>query len=203
MILGIDTTAGQCAVALIDAAGRLLALRAERMERGHAEALWPLVDFALAEARAGYPAISRIGVCTGPGSFTGIRVGVAAARGLALGRGIPAIGVSRFEALAAVAEGPVAVALAAPRETVFLQIFGPEGAEGPPRRLPQAELERHLPAGLPCCGDALGPAEAGLPSPERIARLAARARPDAPPAPLYLREADAAPPRRAPPARIG
>ena len=94
MILAIDTSAGQCAVATADDPVVLAEAR-EAMERGHAERLFPMIEAALAL----YPLpLTLIAVCTGPGSFTGLRIGVAAARGLALGHGIPAVGVTRFAA---------------------------------------------------------------------------------------------------------
>ncbi len=214
MILGIDTSAGRCAVALVGHDARLIAERAAAMERGHAEALWPMVDVALAEAGAGYPDISRIAVCTGPGSFTGIRVGVAAARGLALGRGVPALGIDRFDALVA-PQGPptgppgraVAVALTGPRDTAFLRLYGPDRARiGADRQVARAELAGLAPADAVRVGDGWPGAdpEAGLPSPATLARMALglAAQPE-PPAPYYLRGPGADPPRRAPPPRIG
>ncbi len=87
MILGIDTSAAQCAVALLGAGEPVVERRA--MERGHAEHLFPMIDKVLARAGIGYEGVGRIAVCTGPGSFTGVRIGVAAARGIALGRRIP------------------------------------------------------------------------------------------------------------------
>ncbi len=92
MILGIDTAAAQCAVALLSAgpmndSDPVVERRA--MERGHAEHLFPMIDKVLALAGTGYEGVVRIAVCTGPGSVTGVRIGVAAARGIALGRRIP------------------------------------------------------------------------------------------------------------------
>ncbi len=98
VILAIETSAAQCAVAVVS--GGAVFARAEAMERGHAERLMPMIAEVMAEAGIGWEAIETVAVCTGPGSFTGIRVGVAAARGIALGRGIPAVGVTRLEALA-------------------------------------------------------------------------------------------------------
>ena len=121
MILGIDTSAGQCAVALV--AGDRVWRRAETMARGHAEALFPMIDDVLAEAGATFGDVTRIGVCTGPGSFTGIRAGVAAARGLALGLSVPAVGVTRLTALAVQSEhdGPVTVIIRSRGEEVARQ----------------------------------------------------------------------------------
>jgi len=216
MILGIDTSAAQCAVALIGA-GDPVSERAG-MERGHAEHLFPMIDAVLGTAGVRYGDLMRIAVCTGPGSFTGVRIGVAAARGLALGCSIPAIGVSRFEALAAevledgaLQDGsgrPVAVCLAGRSRTVYLQIFGADGAPlGAPRISRAADLTPALvPAGTRFAGDAAPPraGEAallpgGLPDPVVIARLAEGRAADALPAPLYLRGADADPPREGSP----
>ena len=111
MILGIDTSAGQCAVALL---GDGVFVRAQPMQRGHAEALFPMIEEVLTDAGADMAALRRIGVCTGPGSFTGVRVGVSAARGLALGLGIPAVGISRLAAVAAACEVAGHVTIAVP-----------------------------------------------------------------------------------------
>lgn len=200
MILGIDTSGAQCAVALVIAAadGERVVSRAEPMQRGHAEALMPMIEAVLAEAGAGFPDLLRIAVCTGPGSFTGIRVGVAAARGLALGLGVPAIGVGRLEALAAQAAtgAPAQVRVQGAQGAAYAQDFDAAGRpEGQPRIVPADEAaspDRVL-VGV---GGLLPEA---LPDPAAIARLAAGRETGAAPAPLYLRDAGAAPPREAPP----
>lgn len=206
MILGLDTSAAQCAVALLGR-GAPVAERAP-MDRGHAEALFPMIEAVLSRAGAAYPDITRIAVCTGPGSFTGVRIGVAAARGLALSLGVPVIGVSRFEALAAEAGGPVAVILAGRGTTVYVQCFGTEGEPlAPPRMVAADEVAGAIPAGISRqAGDAAHPVAGdsallpeGLPDPALIARLAAERALVEPPRPLYLKGADAAPPREAPP----
>ena len=206
MILAIDTSAGQCAVALLGA-GEPVSERAE-MDRGHAEALFPMIEAVLARAGAAYPDVTRIAVCTGPGSFTGVRIGVAAARGLALSLGIPVIGVSRFEALAAEAGGPVAVCLAGRGRTVYVQCFGAGGEPSEPARMVGAdEVAGAVPPDIArSAGDAAhlftgdsALLAKGLPDPAVIARLAGGRPPLEPPRPLYLRGADAAPPREAPP----
>jgi len=206
VILGIDTSAAQCAVALVGA-GDPVVERAP-MDRGHAEHLFPMIESVLSRAGAGYGDLRRIGVCTGPGSFTGVRIGVAAARGLALGVGVPAIGVSRFEALAAEAGGSLAICLAGRGGTVFLQAFDVDGA---PLASPVMTDEDGLAAAIPSgigrlAGDAtatlVGAAALlshGLADPVIIARLAAARAPSAPPAPLYLRGANAELPREGPP----
>ncbi|MEO0362854.1 MAG: tRNA (adenosine(37)-N6)-threonylcarbamoyltransferase complex dimerization subunit type 1 TsaB, partial [Pseudomonadota bacterium] len=90
---------------------RALSERVEPLERGHAERLFPLIEAALAEAGRGYSELELIAVCTGPGNYTGARIGVAAARGLAFSTGARAVGVDRFAALAEGRQGSVAVAL--------------------------------------------------------------------------------------------
>ena len=210
MILGIDTSAAQCAVALlggpINAADPVVERQA--MERGHAEHLFPMITSALARAGIGYEGVGRIAVCTGPGSFTGLRIGVAAARGIALGRGIPVIGISRFEALAAEVGGPVAICLAGRGGAVYVQAFGADGAPlAAPRMTGEAGLAAAIPPGCTrFAGDAahlLAGDKArlpdGLPDPALIARLAADREGAALPAPLYLRGADAEMPREGPP----
>lgn len=204
MILAIDTSAAQCAVAL---SGEGLALaRCRPMARGHAEELFPMIESLLAEAGASYGDVARVAVCTGPGSFTGVRIGVAAARGLALALGVPAIGVSRFEALAAEVGGPVAVALAGPQETVFLQLFDAGLLPlGPPRRIPSEALGAAVPGGIALAGDAAFPSgreprlARGLVDPLVLARRAGVTAGTAPASPLYLRDAGAEPPREAAP----
>lgn len=102
LILALDTAFSRCTAAVFDAAGAGVLLAAEEPEigKGHAERLTGVIDDALCEAGATYGDLARVVVTTGPGSFTGIRVGVAAARGLALALEIPAVGVSTLEAIA-------------------------------------------------------------------------------------------------------
>ncbi|MGB0411277.1 MAG: tRNA (adenosine(37)-N6)-threonylcarbamoyltransferase complex dimerization subunit type 1 TsaB [Pikeienuella sp.] len=94
MILAFDATAGVCAAALV-CDGEVIASQAEAMEKGHAERLFPMIR----EMMDGHDlsSIDAVAVCTGPGNFTGARIGVAAARGLALSLGARSIGVDRFE----------------------------------------------------------------------------------------------------------
>ena len=213
MILGIDTSAAQCAVALLgsplDSGGAVVERRA--MERGHAEHLFPMIDAALARAGIGYDRLDRIAVCTGPGSFTGVRIGVAAARGIALGRGIPVVGISRFEALAAQAGGPVAVCLSGRGNMIYLQAFDPDGvALAAPEMASDTGFVAAIPPGCTrFAGDAAhllaGPAALlpdGLPDPAVIARLSDGREGTPLPAPLYLRGADADLPREGPPALL-
>ena len=110
LVLAFDTAAARCAAALVRG-DDVLARRDEAMERGQAERLLPMLEEMLAEAGADWRDLDGIGVVTGPGNFTGVRLAVAAARGLALALGIPAVGVSVFEALAG-RPGAVTVTLA-------------------------------------------------------------------------------------------
>lgn len=196
------------------------------MGRGQAEALMPLIEGMMAEAGVAPGDLSAIGVGTGPGNFTGIRISVAAARGMALALGIPAIGVSSFEILrgADSLSDPRAqlVSLPAPREQAYLQLFQGGAATGAPRQADPADPPRELdlPAGVEVIGhDAAilaralqrGADRAPIPASPRViadfaeplARIAMarfRAGQKLPrPAPLYVRPADAAPPREAAP----
>ena len=97
-ILAFDSSGSHCAAALLTG-GRIVAARHEEMGRGQAERLFPMLEEVLAEAGAVWNELDAIGVGVGPGNFTGIRIAVSAARGLSLALGIPAVGVSSFEAL--------------------------------------------------------------------------------------------------------
>lgn len=181
LTLGFDTSAAHCAAALL-CGDQVLAARAEEMGRGQAERLMPLLEEVLEEAGVTWRDLARIGVGIGPGNFTGIRISVATARGLALSLGIPVIGISTLEAIRAGAE-PGTPCVPAPRDRGYVQRVG---------QAPELVAMADVP-------DALLPPPPVLLA-ERIARLAARA-PDngPPPAPLYVRPADAAPARDAPP----
>jgi tRNA threonylcarbamoyladenosine biosynthesis protein TsaB len=213
MILSIDTSAAQCAVALIgvDDAANDPVIERQSMDRGHAERLFPMIETVLGRAGIGYDSLGRVAVCTGPGSFTGVRIGVAAARGIALGRGIPVIGISRFEALAAKVGGPVAICLSGRSGMIYLQAFGADGmALADPEMTTQSDLAAAIPPGCTrFAGDAAPLLDGrppllpdGLPDPAIIARLASDRDASTLPAPLYLRGADAALPREGPPALL-
>lgn len=197
-VLAFDTSAAHCAAALLLPDGRCL-LREEAMDKGQAERLLPLVEQLLTEAGIGWQDLTRLAVGTGPGNFTGVRISVAAARGLALALGIPAIGVSRLEALAYGLPRPLTVIEDARRDEVYVQTFGTtetEAALFAVSDLPTLPQSRHQ------TGNAAGPSalSAAFPLAEAIARIAvARALPQPRPAPFYLRGADAAPPSDPPP----
>ncbi|MGB6861950.1 MAG: tRNA (adenosine(37)-N6)-threonylcarbamoyltransferase complex dimerization subunit type 1 TsaB, partial [Pseudolabrys sp.] len=155
-VLAIDTALEACSVAVLDTS------RADQrvhesvpMQRGHAEALMPLVARVLERAQIDFTALDRIAVTTGPGSFTGLRVGIAAARGIALATGKPAIGLTTLAAFAApfiAADDtlPVVVAIDARHDHVYLQVFGPGGRTVvAPRVAPLREALRVSTSGAP------------------------------------------------------
>lgn len=198
LTLGFDTSAAHCAAALLSG-DRVIGHRFEDMPRGQAERLMPLMAALLDEAGLGWRDVARFGVGVGPGNFTGVRIAVAAARGLALGTGRPAIGVSRFAALAEGLDGPVLVSVAARGGAFHVA----RGAEPPVTVPPDALPLAWIGAGYDVVGEGAGDiaAQTGgcvcaapYPLAESIARIAARAALPAPrPAPLYLRAPDAAP----------
>ncbi|WP_103332546.1 tRNA (adenosine(37)-N6)-threonylcarbamoyltransferase complex dimerization subunit type 1 TsaB [Pseudotabrizicola formosa] len=199
-ILAFDTSAAHCAAALLLADGRCL-IRREEMAKGQAERLLPLLEEVLAEANLGWRDLNAIGVGTGPGNFTGVRISVAAARGLALSLGVPAIGVTRLEALAHGLPRPVTVVEDARRDEVYVQHFSVGGPE-PAALRALAGLSVAGPVTGSAAGNVEGDAVApAMPMVEAIARIAAsRAQDPQPrPAPFYLRGADAAPPSDPPP----
>jgi tRNA threonylcarbamoyladenosine biosynthesis protein TsaB len=122
IVLGLDTCLTSCSVALLED-GRVLAHVGEVMARGHQERLAPMAQDVMAQAGLGFEAIDRIGVTVGPGSFTGLRVGVAFAKGLALALDRPAVGIGALEAMAADLEGLVFPAIDARRGQLYLQAF--------------------------------------------------------------------------------
>ncbi len=193
-ILAFDTSAAHCAAALL-LQGRVIQ-RLEPMEKGQAERLIPLLEEVLAEGGIGWRDLRALAVGTGPGNFTGVRIAVAAARGLALGLGIPAVGVTRLEALAHGLPRPLVVIEDARRDQVYVQLFTPAGP-GP------AHLADRIVPACPATGSAAGPGALppAMPLVEAIARIGAEraASPQPRPSPFYLRGADAVPPADPPP----
>jgi tRNA threonylcarbamoyl adenosine modification protein YeaZ len=186
LVLAIDTSAAHCAAALL--CGERVAVRVEEMAKGQAERLVPMVTELLEAEGFSMADVGLVAVGVGPGNFTGIRIAVALARGLALGLGVPAIGVTGFDA--ARTEGAEWVVLPAPRGQVYAQRFLPE---------PEAALILEP-------GEVVGRIAhlADMPVADfvvAIGRLAlARAGVAQPrPAPFYLRGADAAPASDPPP----
>ncbi|MFN3673494.1 MAG: tRNA (adenosine(37)-N6)-threonylcarbamoyltransferase complex dimerization subunit type 1 TsaB [Bosea sp. (in: a-proteobacteria)] len=132
-ILAIDTALGACSACVLDA-GEAAPLAVEQiaMDRGHAEALMPLIERLMKSVAGGFASLDRVAVTVGPGSYTGLRVGVSAARGIALAAGIPAIGVSTLAATAAPLIGRepgrvIAAALDAKHGQVWFQALSSEG----------------------------------------------------------------------------
>jgi tRNA threonylcarbamoyladenosine biosynthesis protein TsaB len=205
-ILAFDTSGPWCAAALL-LPDRVIQ-RHELMEKGQAERLMPLLEEVLAEGGIAWSDLGALAVGTGPGNFTGVRIAVAAARGLALGLGIPAVGVTRLEALAYGLPRPVLVVEDARRGEVYAQEFlerGPDAAEL--TEVLDITLARGRTAFVGSAGAEMAKAWGQQPvqSPyslaEAIARIGAAraATPQPRPAPFYLRGADAAPPADPPP----
>ncbi|GAB4360424.1 MAG: tRNA (adenosine(37)-N6)-threonylcarbamoyltransferase complex dimerization subunit type 1 TsaB [Oricola sp.] len=208
LTLAIDTAANFCSACVWDGQ-RVLGAEERDIGRGHAEQLVATVERALAAAGRGFPDICRVAVTVGPGSFTGIRVGVAAARGFGLALGVPVVGVTTLEALAAdageLAEGPLAVAIHGGRGQVFIQSFAADGAPlGAPAAVAAGDAASAVaPSVRFLAGNAAADVAAALGRPvgtgldratgavATIARLGERA--GRPPVPLYLRGADARP----------
>ena len=149
-LLAIDTAIAQCAVAVLDGDGVATVL-AEPMTRGHAERLPLMVREALVTANVAAAELARVAAVTGPGSFTGVRVGLSFARGLALASQADAVGVSSLEALAWSAEAPgddevVASVLDARRGEVYAQAFDPRTGKAlcAPMIAPVDEAARRL-----------------------------------------------------------
>ena len=122
LILGLDTCLSACSVAVLDGE-RVIASAREVMARGHQERLAPMAREVMAEAGIDFAALDRIAATVGPGSFTGLRVGVAFAKGLALALDKPAVGIGTLEALAAQASGLVFPVIDARRGQLYLQAF--------------------------------------------------------------------------------
>ena len=195
-VLAFDTSAAHCAAALL-LPDRVIQ-RLEPMDKGQAERLIPLLEEVLAEGGLEWSDLKALAVGTGPGNFTGVRIAVAAARGLALGLGIPAIGVTRLEALAHGLPRPLRVIEDARRGEVYAQDFTEDGPGI--ARLADAHS---LSSATNVTGGAAGPAALppALPLAEAIDRIGAEraATPQPRPAPFYLRGADAAPSTDPPP----
>ncbi len=205
IVLAIDTCLGACSVAVVSD-GRTVAAASEPMTRGHQERLAPMAREVMLRAGLDFAALDRIAVTVGPGSFTGLRVGLAFAKGLALALGKPCIGVGTLEALAAtVAEpGPLAVVIDSGRGQVYLQTFKADRALSPPQVLSLVEAGSRLAelnggvlsgpgaALLSDVASAFETRPVATPDPAAVARLAMSAS-VAPPTPLYLRPPDAKP----------
>jgi tRNA threonylcarbamoyladenosine biosynthesis protein TsaB len=205
IVLALDTALAACSVA-VTRDGEVLAAASQPMLRGHQERLAPMAQEVMAEAGLPFAVLDRVGVTVGPGSFTGLRVGLAFAKGLGLALDKPCVGVGTLEALAASAPGPglTAAVIDAKRGQVYLQAFDGGAAVMAPDALPVdtaaarlAELWRGGPLRLVGPG---APLLAGIapeavviettaPDPAAVCALAAGR--TTPARPLYLRAPDA------------
>ena len=204
IVLGLDTCLNACSVAVLDG-DRVLAHHSETMARGHQERLAPMAQAVMAEAGLAFDRLDRIGATVGPGSFTGLRVGVAFAKGLASALSVPAIGIGVLEALGAEGKGLVAAAVDARRDQIYLQVFengealmAPDGLAitDALARLAELAMGRDITligSGAPLLASALPGAVILTPEgcdARHVARLAA-GRAATPIRPLYLRAPDA------------
>jgi tRNA threonylcarbamoyladenosine biosynthesis protein TsaB len=216
-VLAIDTALEACSAAVLDTGrGGISASETIAMARGHAEALMPLIARVMDIADVEFAALDRIAVTTGPGSFTGLRVGISATRGIALAAGKPAIGLSTLAGFAAplIAEDDsthVVAAIDARHDNVYLQVFGIGGRTlvapriatlrdavraamtGPARIVGSAAnlLAAAWPRGV---DQPIAVEQCAAPDIGWIARLGAAATDGSgPPKPLYLRAPDAQP----------
>jgi len=216
-VLAIDTALAACSAAVLDTEhGGIVAAESLPMTRGHAEALMPLVARVMDQAGIAFSDLDRVAVTTGPGSFTGLRVGIAAARGIALAADKPAVGLSTLTAYAAphMAEDdsvPVVAAIDARHGHVYLQVFGPGGRTlTAPRLAPLREAVQAASAAPTCIVGSAAQSVAAALSQADAAPAAVDARPapdiawvarigaglpegQSPPRPQYLRAPDAQP----------
>jgi tRNA threonylcarbamoyladenosine biosynthesis protein TsaB len=164
-ILALDTAGSACSVA-IERDGEVVVAHRQEMRHGHAEALMPMVDAAMREASLTPTELDAVAVSLGPGGFTGIRVGLAAAHGVALASGARLVGVTSFAAVASSveADGPVLVALDSRRADFYVQLFNPGGEPEAvlPDRLAGWIVEKIGDAPLIVAGDAAEAAASAL-----------------------------------------
>jgi tRNA threonylcarbamoyladenosine biosynthesis protein TsaB len=217
-ILALDTATAACSVALASDDGVIA--RCEVLQRGHAERLLPMVADVMREAGCRFAALDAIAVTIGPGAFTGLRIGLAAARGLALATGSSCFGVGTLEAIAADVEvnrgaSRLLVVLDSKRGDAYAQLFRAGSAVVPPQvaRLDElaalvggeavavaGDMSEAAAAALRAAGISAQPlAGRQYPQAAAVARLACRRwqageRPQAAPRPLYLRAPDTGPP---------
>lgn len=190
LILAFDATAGACAAALVRD-GVVIASQSETMDKGHAERLFPLIREMMADRPLSE--IDAIAVCTGPGNFTGARIGTAAARGVALSLGVPSIGVDRFECAA---QGDACIVIPGRGVSVHAAICV-EGAIAHSATIDQADLR-----GFAEGRDIAEVADVDLKALARVAAIKLVAGDTTRPAPRYLRPVNAALPAEAPPALL-
>lgn len=220
-ILAIDTALGACSACVLEAgATQPVAIEQVAMERGHAEALMPMIERVMGEVEGGFSSLDRVAVTIGPGSYTGLRVGISAARAIAFAAGIPAVGVSTLAATAAPLIGReggrvIAAALDARHGQVWFQALNAQGKQLVSiRQVNHRDAARAIGAGpVSLVGsaalavaneawaiglDAVVVDDARAPDVIWVARLGLIADPQsAPPRPLYLKEPETTPQDRA------
>jgi tRNA threonylcarbamoyladenosine biosynthesis protein TsaB len=209
-ILSLDTAMGACSAAVIDTGSRLpMAAAYVQMERGHAEALPPMVAGVMKTADLRFSQIDRIAVTIGPGTFTGVRIGIAFARGLAQATGIPVVGIDTLSAIAAneAAVSPLLVVSDARNDEVYAAFFDASRKQLIGPHITSAkDVAARTEAGTIVLGTAArGVQTAGgrtdlvlssagdLPVAARFATLAATILPGPLPLPVYLRAPDVKP----------
>lgn len=206
ILLAVDTCLDACSAALLDG-GTVLAARSEPMLRGHQERLAPMVAGLMSEAGLAFEQLGRVAATVGPGSFTGLRVGLAFAKGISQALSIPLIGIGTLPALAAGRSGFVCAAIDARRGQIYLQAFRDGAALMAPDALAAETAAARLAeladggaatlvgSGAPLLAPLLPGAAVETPEgpdPVAVGRLALAVRDPAPPArPLYLRTPDA------------
>jgi tRNA threonylcarbamoyladenosine biosynthesis protein TsaB len=219
LILAIDTALDACAAAVLDTdAARIIAQESQPMKRGHAEALMPLIARVMKASGVAFMSLDRIAVTTGPGSFTGLRVGLSAARGIALAAAKPVVGLTTLTAYAAPFVGensahPILSAIDARHDHVYFQVVsGDGGSLVKPKVAPISEALEASRFGAPHLvgnaakilaerwpSDAPPPAKVDMqPAPDInwVAWVGAAVSPETAPAkPYYLRAPDAKPPK--------
>ncbi len=219
LILAIDTALDACAAAVLDTdAAKIIAQESQAMKRGHAEALMPLIARVMKASGIAFAALDRVAVTKGPGSFTGLRVGLSAARGIALAAGKPVVGLTTLTAYAAPFVGensqhPIISAIDARHDHVYFQVVsGDGGSLIKPKVAPIAEALEAARFGAPhLVGNAAKiladrwPSDApppfrvdvqAAPDISWVAWLGAAVTPEmAPASPYYLRAPDAKPPK--------
>lgn len=198
LMLAFDTSATLVSVAVLDEQ-KVWAFSQQEMERGHAEALMPMIEHVLKNAHVTLKDIQGIAVTLGPGSFTGIRVGLAAARAFALALGIKVYGVTCFEAWVYHLGRPVMVVLDTKRGDYYTQAFDEDGqAIGSASIQTGEELKKQLPFFAVGSAAEVLHEEIGCdviqtisPVAVSVGRVAlSRLDKPLPPEPIYLREAD-------------
>jgi tRNA threonylcarbamoyladenosine biosynthesis protein TsaB len=200
LILAIDTALDACAAAVLDTGtGKMIAQESQLMKRGHAEALMPLIARVMKQSAVPFAALDRVAVTTGPGSFTGLRVGLSAARGIGLAASKPVVGLTTLSAYAApvvseAGEQPVISAIDARHDQVYFQVVSGNGSSLV--RAKVAPISEALEASS-FGADAPPPIKVeAMPAPDInwVAWLGAAVTPGTAPAkPYYLRAPDAKP----------